>query len=90
MASLGAVARRNEPQPALAAAVRQLRLAAGMTQEDLGREADVHPTRISRLESGHENPTWGTVTRVALALGVPLSDLARLAEELGQRRTAEG
>lgn len=49
----------------------------------------MHPTWISHIESGRINPTWGNVRRIASGLGVPLPELARLAEEL-QRRAERG
>lgn len=71
-----------DPQPGLGAAIKQLREARGMTQEDLAHATDLHPTRISHLESGRVNPRWGVARRVARALDVSLSDLAALAEQL--------
>jgi transcriptional regulator with XRE-family HTH domain len=75
-----AMAPRPEPQPGLGAAIRELRLERGISQEDLAHAADTHPTWISHLESGRNNPSWGTVRRIAAALEVSVSDLARLAE----------
>jgi transcriptional regulator with XRE-family HTH domain len=74
--------RTDDPQIGLAKAIRQLRKEAQLSQEALGLVADIHPTWISHLESGRVNPTWGNVRRIAKGLGVPLSELAALAEEL--------
>lgn len=71
---------RQEPQPGLARAVRQLRTAQGLSQEELASRSDIHLTWIGRLESGAANPTWGTTKRVARGLGVPHSTLAALGE----------
>lgn len=79
------MAPRSEPQPGLGRAIRELREAAGLSQEELAHQADIHPTWISHLESGRNNPSWGTVRRIAAALGVRLSELASLAEQLGER-----
>lgn len=51
--------------------------------------AGVKASEISRLEKGIKNPQWGTVKRVAEALGTPLSDLAALAEEFERRHEAD-
>ena len=75
------MAPRTEPQPGLGRAIRQLRTERGLSQEELGLRAEIHPTWISHLESGRNNPAWGSVRRIAAALDVRLSDLARLAEE---------
>lgn len=74
------VARRTEPQEGLGTALRELRLERGLSQEELAHRASLHPTWISHLESGRENPAWGTVRRLAAALDVPLAVLAQRAE----------
>jgi transcriptional regulator with XRE-family HTH domain len=78
------MAPRTEPQPGLGRAIRQLRTERGLSQEELGLRAEIHPTWISHLESGRNNPAWGSVRRIAAALGVRLSELAALAEELDE------
>src|SRR5215475_13593949 len=42
----------REPQPALGQALRRLRQRAGVSQEELGHCAGVHPTWVSKIESG--------------------------------------
>lgn len=59
-----------------------MRLERGLSQEDLAHRASLHPTWISHLESGRENPAWGTVRKLAIALDVSLSALAERAETL--------
>jgi XRE family transcriptional regulator, regulator of sulfur utilization len=76
------VPRTEDPQPALGAAVRELRTKKGVTQEDLAHLAGVRTGAISLLERGRSNPAWGTVRRIAQALGVSVADLARRADEL--------
>jgi transcriptional regulator with XRE-family HTH domain len=76
------MAPRTEPQPGLARAIRSLRTERGLSQEEVGLRAGIHPTWVSHLESGRNNPAWGSVRRVARALDVKLSELAALAEEL--------
>lgn len=74
------MARRLEPQEALGRAIRELRAARGMTQRQLAKAADTNETWISHIESGRTNPAWGTVARLASALGVSISELALEAE----------
>lgn len=76
------MAPRSEPQAALGNAIRELREARGLSQEQLAIQADTHPTWISHLESGRNNPSWGTVQRISAALGVTVSELASRAERL--------
>jgi transcriptional regulator with XRE-family HTH domain len=71
---------RSEPQVALGAAIRRLREKRGLTQEAVAHAAGVHPTWVSRLEGGTLNPSWGMVSRVADALEVDVSHLAKAAE----------
>jgi transcriptional regulator with XRE-family HTH domain len=77
------MAPRTEPQPGLGRAIKQLRAERGLSQEQLGLRAEIHPTWISHIESGRNNPAWGSVRRIAAALEVRLSELAALSEELG-------
>lgn len=71
---------RAEPQPALGRAVRRLRKAKKMSQEELALAAYVHPTWVSRLETGKLNPSWGMVERVCNGLGVTVLELAKAVE----------
>lgn len=77
--------RRHDPQVGLARAIRKYRTDEELSQEELGFRADIHPTWISRIESGRINPSWGNVRRIAAGLYVPLPDLATLAEEIERR-----
>jgi len=76
------LAPRTEPQPGLGGAIRQFRTERGLSQEELGHRSGIHPTWISHIESGRNNPAWGSVKRIAKALDVALWELARRAEEL--------
>lgn len=69
-----------EPQEALGRAIRELRTERTLTQRQLADAADVNETWISHIEAGRTNPAWGTVVRIAAALGVSVSELAASAE----------
>ena len=73
------MAPRSEPQTALGRAIRQIRTEKGLSQEQVANDADLHPTWLSHIENGR-NPAWGTVRRIAAALDVKLSELAKVAE----------
>jgi transcriptional regulator with XRE-family HTH domain len=62
------------------AALRRLRLDAGMTQEQLGLEAGVQRNFISLIETGQNQPTIGTISKLARALGMKASELVAAAE----------
>ena len=76
------MAPRSDPQVALGQAIRRTRIARGLSQEEVAHDADLHPTWLSRIEAGR-NPAWGTVRRISTALGVEVSELAELAEKIG-------
>ena len=73
--------RLDQPQPALGAAIRQLRNKRGVTQEDLAHDAGVTTGTLSLIERGKSNPAWGTVKSIAAALGTTVADVAKLAEK---------
>ena len=52
------------------AALRRLRLAKGLTQEQLGLEAGVQRNFISLIETAQNQPTIGTIVKLARALGI--------------------
>jgi transcriptional regulator with XRE-family HTH domain len=52
------------------------RRAAGMSQEALGFESDLHRTEIGMLERGTRVPRLDTAVKLASSLGISLDDLA--------------
>jgi transcriptional regulator with XRE-family HTH domain len=77
-----AVARPSSPDPRLARAIRQLRERSGLSQEAVAHNAGLTVSAYARIERGEANPTWTTVTQVAQALGVTLSELGRTVERM--------
>ena len=63
------------------AALRRLRLAAGLSQEQLGLEAGVQRNFISLIELGQNQPTISTISKLARALGMKASQLVAEAEK---------
>ena len=70
----------TQPDPALAATVRRMRVERGETQEDLAHRAGLTVAAFARIERGHANPTWTTVRRIAVAMEVSLAALAEAIE----------
>jgi transcriptional regulator with XRE-family HTH domain len=60
----------------LGKAIRALRTAKELTQEDLAHEARVTVATLARIERSTANPSWTTVRSVAGGLGVSLVELA--------------
>jgi transcriptional regulator with XRE-family HTH domain len=57
------------PQDRFAENLRRVRVAAGVSQEELGRRCDLHRTEISLLERAGREPRLGTIAKLAGALG---------------------
>lgn len=72
-------------QPALGAAIKQLREKCDLSQEALAEKAGLTGRTVSAIETGTANPTWATVKDIAAALGVTMVELARLAEKRESR-----
>src|ERR1035437_7435721 len=70
------------PHAALGRALRGFRLASGLSQEQLGLESSVQRNFISLIETGQNQPTIGTIFRLAAALKVKPSQLVEMAEKL--------
>lgn len=51
--------------------IRELRLAAGLTQAELARRTGIHRPNIARVEAGRHTPSLETLARLAQAIGVP-------------------
>lgn len=58
---------------AVGARVRELRAAAGMTQDALAAATGMNPDFVWRVEAGRQNLSLKTIGRLALALDVPLT-----------------
>ena len=67
--------------------IRELRVKAGLTQEQLGFEADLRRTFISILELGRQQPTLTTILKLATALNTTATDIVARVEELRDEKT---
>lgn len=70
------------PHAAFGRVLRKLRLAAGLSQEQLGLEAGVQRNFISLIETGQNQPTIGTIFKLSSALGAKPSKMMAEAEKL--------
>ena len=57
--------------------LRQLRLAAGLSQEELADLSGLHRTYISSVELGKRNVSLRNIDALATALEVPIHELVR-------------
>lgn len=74
--------RSNNPQPALGAAIRELRSKTGMTQEAVAQKAGITVAHLSGIERGHANPSWAAVMAIADALDVSIVEVAQRVQKL--------
>ncbi|KQX01285.1 DNA-binding protein [Massilia sp. Root418] len=65
----------NNAPPEVGAALQRLRLARGLTLEDLSRIAGVSKSMLSQIEREKANPTIAITWRLANALGVAIGEL---------------
>ncbi|PHV05761.1 DNA-binding protein [Janthinobacterium sp. BJB412] len=70
----------NSP-PEVGAALQRLRLARGLTLEDLSRISGVSKSMLSQIEREKANPTIAITWRLANALGVAIGELLASVEK---------
>jgi transcriptional regulator with XRE-family HTH domain len=73
---------RTSRQARIGKAVKAVRTAQGLTQEDLAAKADLHPTYISDVERGVRNPSWDVIARLAEGMDVPSANIAASYDQL--------
>jgi transcriptional regulator with XRE-family HTH domain len=62
------------PDATFAARLREIRAAAGLTQQELADAVGVKREQVARWEGGRGDPTWTRVLALAAALGVTPND----------------
>jgi len=65
------------PRERVAIRVKRLRERRGMTQEQLAERAGISRTYLARLETARQDPTLGTLEKLAKALKVKVTELLR-------------
>jgi DNA-binding XRE family transcriptional regulator len=60
----------------LAKRLKQLRARADLSREMLARTAGISASGLAKIEYGITDPAWGTVLRLARALGVSVEAFA--------------
>ena len=68
-------------QEAIGRQIREFRTALGMTVAELGRQSDLSPGAISKIERGLTPPSLASLSAIAGALAVPVTALFRKHEE---------
>jgi transcriptional regulator with XRE-family HTH domain len=75
---------------ALGRAVRELRTQRRISQEELALLSDLQRKTIHQLEAAKVDPRYGSLRRVAEALGLRIVDVVMLADELELRAAGQG
>jgi len=57
--------------------MKSIREAKDMSQGDIFRATKIERAYISNLEAGKQNPTLETIEKIAVALGVEVSELTK-------------
>lgn len=65
----------SEMSQNLGRSLEYLRKARGLTQDQLAKISGIPRTTLSHIESGEGNPSLKTLSKLALALGVPYEEL---------------
>jgi transcriptional regulator with XRE-family HTH domain len=69
-----------EPAVAFGRALRRIRKQRGLTQEELGFEADLRRTFVSVLKLGQRQPTLTTIVKLSRVFGMLPSELMKEVE----------
>ncbi len=77
----GTTKAKQNPSRIFGEVLKEMRLAKGISQEQLAFDANVHRTYVSQLERATKQPTLGTLLSLAEALGQPAHLLVRRVEE---------
>lgn len=72
---------------AIAARVRELRVARGWSQDQMANEAGLSKDAVSRIERGDRSPRLDTLQRIGAAVGVSLPKLVDFGETLTLTRS---
>ncbi len=72
----------------VAGQVLALRKARGLTQRQLSERTGIQQSEISRIEAAHANPTMGTISVIARALGAEVRLVAGSKRRTGTKVVA--
>jgi transcriptional regulator with XRE-family HTH domain len=73
----------------LAKNIKELRLAKGLSQEELAEKANTSVTYIGMIESGLRNASFKTIERIAEALEVEAQKLFTIKDSLSKSSTSK-
>ena len=77
------MAGKTQVQERLGQAIREIRSARSLTQEELAHRSGLHPTYISDIERGARNPSFQALIQLA-GLGSTLAELGAAYDKLAK------
>jgi len=69
--------------------IRTLRTTKGLTQQELGHQADVDYKFIGEIERGNMNPSFKVLVKIAKVLEVDLPEILRFEQEISDPKELE-
>ena len=69
---------KEELRIAIGNRIRKLREVKNISQQDLAFDCNIEKSNYHRIESGRTNPTIYTLQRIAINLGITLSELVNI------------
>jgi transcriptional regulator with XRE-family HTH domain len=69
--------------------IRSLRTAKGLTQQELGHQADVDYKFIGEIERGNMNPSFKVLVKIAKTLDMDLPEILRFEQEVSDQKELE-
>jgi transcriptional regulator with XRE-family HTH domain len=76
------MAGKAQVQEHLGQAIKGVRSARSLTQEELAHRSGLHPTYISDIERGARNPSFRALVQLADGLGSTLAEIGAAYDEL--------
>ena len=67
----------KNPHTALGVVLKELRKERGATKREIAKKADLKYAHYIAIEGGTVKPLWGTMKRLAKALGVTLEEISK-------------
>jgi len=62
--------------------IKKVRTAKGLSQKEVTVNASLDKSQYSRIENGKTDPSFSTIEKIALALGISLSELFATSDEV--------
>jgi transcriptional regulator with XRE-family HTH domain len=69
--------------------IRTLRTAKGLTQQELGHQADVDYKFVGEIERGNMNPSFKVLVKIAKVLDIELPEILRYEQEISDQKELE-